>query len=129
MNLYQLVPARFCLLSVSAINEHSRKNKDSLLETTSNGAIIRIFHLIISFLIITLSFKKTLNIEWYWSLLLSLISNFVFANLFYGIYLPFFGYKSKPRISIQLGIVERVNLHYIDAIITLIIAIILFIIF
>jgi len=66
--------------------------------------------------------------KWYWNFGISILLTLFLSEMLANIYSSVLGIKSKPSMSIRTGGYVRHNINIIDAIITLIVGIILFII-
>jgi hypothetical protein len=128
MNYILIISGILFLISLGSTNIHRSKNQDALIENTPGGNLLIMSFYIIPIVLLTISITSLWGIKWYWSTLIVIPSSFTVAVILANIYSSIFGFKSKRGINWSTGDLERRNLHYIDAAITLGLGIIIFLI-
>jgi hypothetical protein len=83
---------------------------------------------IIGYIIPTICIYNLTNIAWYWSAFINFIAIISISHIIASFYTAIFGCKTEEMLDYETGIIHRNSLHGIDAIITVCIGIIFFII-
>ena len=107
---------------------HKIKNADAMIESTIIGKLLLSGVSLLSFIMLFLSVESINHSKWYWNFGISIVLTFLLSEIFANIYSSVLGIKSKPSMSIRTGSYVRHNINIIDAIITLIVAIVLLVI-
>jgi len=107
---------------------HRKTNGDAMIENYIGGKLLLSALPLFSFVMLLLNLNNINNIKWYWNFGIAILLTLLLSGLFTIFYSSLLGYKSKPSISIIQGGYVRHSLHIIDAIITFIVGLILFII-
>jgi hypothetical protein len=107
---------------------HRIKNADAMIENSTIGKSLLSVVSLLSFVMLFLNVNNINHAKWYWNFGISILLTFLLSEMFAKIYSSVLGIKSKPSMSIRAGGYVRHNINIIDAIITLIVALVLFII-
>ena len=107
---------------------HRIKNADAMIENSTIGKSLLSGVSLLSFVMLFLNVNNINHSKWYWNFGISILLTFLLSEMFAKIYSSVLGIKSKPSMSIRAGGYVRHNINIIDAIITLIVALVLFII-
>jgi len=121
-----IVTSVFFLISIRSMMTHRSKNADALIEMYIGWKIFLHFFILLSFLMLSRSIHNITEIKWFWNLVIVFLSYFILSKLLVIIYSSIFGFKSKTRMNWTTGSYGRHHLPYMDAIITFIIGLILF---
>ena len=106
---------------------HRGRNQDAAMESSINGKLLLLFFTLLPFVMLVVSISTLLDLKWYWSLIISIVVAILFGKLFATLYSSVFGYKQKmDKIVLDLG--GYPNLHIVDALITFILGVLLYII-
>jgi hypothetical protein len=124
----QIVSIVLFLISIGSMRIHKIKNADAMIESTIIGKLLLSGVSLLSFIMLFLSVESINHSKWYWNFGISIVLTFLLSEIFANIYSSVLGIKSKPSMSIRTGSYVRHNINIIDAIITLIVAIVLLVI-
>ncbi len=124
------------IISMGSVNNHKARNSDieyagvcsdmNLPKSFSYNSVLSFFTLLI-FTMLFISVNTLFDLKWYWNLLIAFaISGF--RDVFSLVYRLKFGYSSKSYPSLLGSGVRRCNMPLIDALITFILGIILYLI-
>lgn len=107
---------------------HRIKNADAMIESSIIGKSLLSMVSLLSFIMLFFTVENINHTKWYWNFGISILLTLFLSEIFANIYSSIIGIKSKPVMSIRASGYIRHNINIIDAIITLIVALILFII-
>lgn len=107
---------------------HRIKNADAMIESSRIGKSLLSLVSLLSFIMLFFTVENINNSKWYWNFGISILLTLFLSEMLANIYSTLLGIKSKPSMSIRTGGYVRHNINIIDAIITLIVGLILFII-
>jgi hypothetical protein len=128
MKYLQIASIILFLISIGSMRIHRIKNADAMIESSIIGKLLLSLVSLLSFIMLFFSFENINNSKWYWNFGISIMLTLFLSEILAKIYSSVLGVKSKPSISIRAGGYVRHNINIIDAIITLIVALTLFII-
>jgi hypothetical protein len=128
MKYLQIVSIGLFLISIGSMRIHRIKNADAMIEGSVIGKSMLTAVSFLSFILLFFSIENINHSKWYWNFSISILLTLFLSEMLANIYSSVLGIKSKPSMSIRTGGYVRHNINIIDAIITLIVGIILFII-
>jgi hypothetical protein len=128
MKYLQIASIVFFLISMGSMRIHRIKNTDAMIESSLIGKSLLSGMTLLSFIMLFISVENINHATWYWNFGISILLTFFLSEILAKIYCTVLGVKSKPSMSIRSGGYVRHNINIIDAIITLIVALILFMI-
>ncbi len=128
MKYLQIVSIGLFLISIGSMRIHRIKNADAMIEGSVIGKSMLSAVSFLSFILLFFSIEYINHSKWYWNFGISILLTLFLSEMLANIYSSVLGIKSKPSMSIRTGGYVRHNINIIDAIITLIVGIILFII-
>lgn len=108
---------------------HRIKNADAMIESSMIGKSLLSAVSLVSFIMLFLSIENINHSKWYWNFGISILLTLFLSEILSKIYSSVLGVKSKPAMSIRTGGYVRHNINIIDATITFIAALILFLIY
>ncbi len=117
------------LISIGSMRIHRIKNADAMIESSIIGKSLLSGVSLLSFIMLFLSVENINHANWYWNFGISILLTFLLSEIFARVYSSVIGFKSKPSLSINAGGYVRHNVNIIDAIITFIAALLLFLIY
>jgi hypothetical protein len=128
MKYLQIVITVLFLISIGSMRIHRVKNADAMIESSIIGKSLLSMVSLLSFVMLFFTVENINNSKWYWNFGISILLTLFLSEMLANIYSSVLGIKSKPSMSIRTGGYVRHNINIIDAIITLIVGLILFII-
>ena len=128
MKYLQIVITVLFLISIGSMRIHRVKNADAMIESSIIGKSLLSMVSLLSFIMLFFTVENINNSKWYWNFGISILLTLFLSEMLANIYSSVLGIKSKPSMSIRTGGYVRHNINIIDAIITLIVGLILFII-
>lgn len=128
MKYLQITSIILFLISIGSMRIHRIKNEDAMIESSIIGKSLLSAVSLLSFIMLFFSVENINHSKWYWNLGISIVLTFLLSEIFANIYSSVLGIKSKPSMSIRTGSYVRHNINVIDAIITLVMALVLFVI-
>ena len=129
MKYLQIVSIVLSLISIGSMRIHRIKNADAMIESSMIGKSLLSSVSLVSFIMLFLSVENINHSKWYWNFGISILLTLFLSEILSKIYSSVLGVKSKPTMSIRTGGYVRHNVNIIDAIITFIAALILFLIY
>lgn len=127
MKYIQIANIVLFLVSIGSMRIHRIKNADAMIESSIIGKSLLSAVSLISFILLFFSIENINHYKWYWNFGISILLVLFLPEIFAKIYSSILGVKSKPLMSIKSGGFIRHNIHIADAIITLFVAVLLFI--
>lgn len=128
MKYLQIIITVLFLISIGSMRIHRVKNADAMIESSIIGKSLLSMVSLLSFIMLFFTVENINNSKWYWNFGISILLTLFLSEMLANIYSSILGIKSKPSMSIRTGGYVRHNINIIDAIITLIVGLILFII-
>lgn len=128
MKYLQIISIGLFLISIGSMRIHRIKNADAMIEGSIIGKSLLSAVSLLSFILLFFSVENIYHFKWYWNFGISILLTLFLSEMLANIYSSVLGIKSKPSMSIRTGGYVRHKINIIDAIITLIVGIILFII-
>jgi|694.fasta_scaffold64953_1 hypothetical protein len=128
MKYLQITSIILFLISIGSMRIHRIKNADAMIESSIIGKSLLSMVSLLSFIMLFFTVENINHTKWYWNFGISILLTLFLSEIFANIYSSIIGIKSKPVMSIRASGYIRHNINIIDAIITLIVALILFII-
>ncbi len=128
MKYIQIVSVVLFLISIGSMRIHRLKNADAMIESSRIGKSLLSAVSLLSFIMLFFTVENINQFKWYWNFGISILLTLFLSEMLANIYSSLLGIKSKPSMSIRAGGYVRHNINIIDAIITLIFGLILFII-
>ena len=128
MKYLQIVITVLFLISIGSMRIHRVKNADAMIESSIIGKSLLSMVSLLSFIMLFFTVENINHFKWYWNFGISILLTLFLSEMLANIYSSVLGIKSKPSMSIRTGGYVRHNINIIDAIITLIVGLILFII-
>jgi hypothetical protein len=128
MKYLQITSIILFLISIGSMRIHRIKNADAMIESSRIGKSLLSAVSLLSFIMLFFTIENINHSKWYWNFGISILLTLFLSEMLANIYSSVFGIKSKPSMSIRTGGYVRHNINIIDAIITLIVGLILFII-
>jgi hypothetical protein len=127
MKYLQIASIILFLISIGSMRIHRIKNADAMIESSRIGKLLLSMVSLLSFMLLFFSVENINHSKWYWNFGISILLTLFLSEMLANIYSSVLGIKSKPSMSIRTGGYVKHNINIIDAIITLIGGIILFI--
>ena len=127
MKYLQITSIILFLISIGSMRIHRIKNADAMIESSRIGKLLLSMVSLLSFMLLFFSVENINHSKWYWNFGISILLTLFLSEMLANIYSSVLGIKSKPSMSIRTGGYVKHNINIIDAIITLIGGIILFI--
>ena len=128
MKFLQITSIILFLISIGSMRIHRIKNADAMIESSIIGKSLLSMVSLLSFIMLFFTVENINHFKWYWNFGISILLTLFLSEMLANIYSSVLGIKSKPSMSIRTGGYVRHNINIIDAIITLIVGLILFII-
>lgn len=128
MKYLQITSIILFLISIGSMRIHRIKNADAMIESSRIGKSLLSLVSLLSFIMLFFTVENINHSKWYWNFGISILLTLFLSEMLANIYSSVLGIKSKPSMSIRTGGYVRHNINIIDAIITLIVGLILFII-
>jgi len=127
MKYLQIASIILFLISIGSMRIHRIKNADAMIESSRIGKLLLSMVSLLSFMLLFFNVENINHSKWYWNFGISILLTLFLSEMLANIYSSVLGIKSKPSMSIRTGGYVKHNINIIDAIITLIGGIILFI--
>jgi hypothetical protein len=124
---FLILSAILFLISFGSILKHRVENPDSIMEGFLLGKQLLFLCVLLPLIMLFISINSLSDLKWYWNLIIVWVIT-GFKDIFSTLYSIFFGYKSKPTLDLIAGGMVRYNIYIIDALITFVLGLILFLI-